>query len=124
VLAHVGAGGGDQGGRDGVAVPGHAGKDRGQVGDIGQHDRVGDEAGVLELFLLLDGIAALDHRPAKRNPVEKVIVGLDLGGFRADDAADLYAGKETQQEQRALDTTEFAEGAVEQAAAIVGVNGG
>jgi hypothetical protein len=36
-----------------------------------------------------------------------------------DDAADLDVGEEPQQEQRALDAAEFAEGTVEQVAAAV-----
>jgi hypothetical protein len=73
-------------------------QDTGQVRDIGQHDRVGDEASVFELLLLLDGIAALDHRAAERHPVQEIVEGFDLGGFGADDAADLDVGKEAQQE--------------------------
>jgi len=63
----VGVGAGDQSGGDGVSVRGHVRQDRGHVGDVGQHDRVGDEAGVFELFLLLDGVATPDHRAAERD---------------------------------------------------------
>ena len=78
----------------GCPSAGHGGQDHGQVGDVGQHDRVGDQAGVFQLLLLLDGIAAFDHRAAEGDPVEEVVVGLDLGGFGADDAADFGAGDE------------------------------
>jgi hypothetical protein len=115
----LGAGTGDQGGRDGGSVCGHARQDRGHIGDIGQHDRVGDEVDVSELLLLLDGIATLDHWATERNPVEELVVGLDLGGFGADDAADFCVGDVAQQEQRALDPAELAERAVEQAATVV-----
>ena len=60
--------------------------DGAQVGDVGQHDRIGDEAGVFELLFLLDGIAALDHRPAKRHPIEEVVIRIDLGGLGTGDA--------------------------------------
>jgi hypothetical protein len=43
-----------------MPVLGHVGQRLGEVGNVGQHDRVGDEAGVFELLLLLDGIATLD----------------------------------------------------------------
>jgi len=86
--ADIGVGTGDQGERDGVPVHGHVRQDRGHIGDVAQHDGVGDEAGAFELLLLLDGIAALDHRTPERDPIEKVVVGLDFGGFGTDDASD------------------------------------
>jgi len=39
----------------------HVGQGARHVIDVGQLDRVGDQAGVHELLLLLDGIAALDR---------------------------------------------------------------
>lgn len=88
MLARVGTEAADQGGRDGVSVTIHCGEGSGHVGDIGQHHRVGDEARVFELFLLLDEIAALDDGSAERDPVEEVIEGLDLGSLGADRAPD------------------------------------
>jgi hypothetical protein len=92
VPTDVGAGAGEQVGRDCVSVRGHARQDCGHIDDIGQHDRGGDQAGVFELLLLLKGIAALDHRATERNPVEELVVGFDLGGFGADDAANFGVG--------------------------------
>ena len=70
-------------------------------------------------FLLLDGVAALDHRPPERHPVQEIVVGLDLGGFGTDAAADFDAGEEAQQEQGALDAAKLTESAVKPAAAAV-----
>src|SRR3954452_777049 len=58
VLARVRAEAADQGGRDGVLISVHGGQRGGHVGDVGEHDSVGDEARVFELFLLFDWIAA------------------------------------------------------------------
>jgi hypothetical protein len=41
------------------------------------------------LLLLLDRVAALDDRAAEDDPVEEIVERLDLGGFGADDPADL-----------------------------------
>ena len=92
VPADVGAGTGDQAWRNGVPVGGHVRQNCCHISDVGQHDRVGDEAGVFELLLLLDRIATLDHRTAERNPIEEVVVGLYFGGFGADDASDSGVG--------------------------------
>src|SRR5215218_8562917 len=71
VLARVRAEAADQGGRDGVPISVHGGQRGGHVGDVGEHDSIGDEARVFELFLLFDWIAALDDRSAKGDPVEE-----------------------------------------------------
>jgi hypothetical protein len=83
VLTRVGAEATDEGGRDGVPVSVHRGERGGHVGDVGEHHRVGDQARVFELLFLLDGIAALDHWAAERDPVEEVVEGLDLRGLGA-----------------------------------------
>ncbi len=121
VLAHVGAGRGGECGRDRVSVGGHGGEHLGQVGDIGEHDPIGDQAGVFELLLLLDRVAALDDRAAEGDPVEKIVVGLDLGGLGADGPPDLRIGDVAQQEERTLDLAEFAEGEAYPAFPVVGV---
>ena len=115
VLACVGAQVGNQARSDWVLVLGHGRQHAGHVGDVGQHDRVGDQAGIFELLLLLDRVAALHHRAAEGDPIEEVVEGLDLGGFAADGAPDLDARHKAQQEQRTLDAPEFTESAVEQA---------
>ena len=120
VLARVRAEAADQGGRDGVPISVHGGQRGGHVGNVGEHDSVGDEARVFELFLLFDWIAALDDRSAKGDPVEEVVEGLDFGGLGTDCPAGLGIGDEPQQEQRALDATDFSKSTVEQAAAVVG----
>jgi hypothetical protein len=94
MAAYIGAETGNQGGCNWVPVGGHIGKDACQVGDVGQHDGVGDQACVFQLLFLLDGVAALDHRATEGHPVQKIIVGLDLGGFSTDAPADLDAGEE------------------------------
>src|SRR4051812_39364757 len=90
----------------------HGGQRGGHIGNVGEHDSVGDEARVFELFLLFDGIAALDDRSAKGDPVEKVVEGLDFGGLGTDCPAGLGIGDEPQQEQRALDATDFSKSPV------------
>jgi hypothetical protein len=50
------------------------------------------------LLLLLDGITALDDRSAERHPVEKIVVGFDLGGLSLNVLAGLGAGDVVQQE--------------------------
>jgi hypothetical protein len=87
--------------------------------DVGQHDRIGNEAGVFELLLLFDRIATLDQRAPERNPIEEVVVGLYFGGFGADDASDFGVGDVAQQKQRTFDPARLSEGAVEQASAVM-----
>lgn len=103
VLAHVGAGRGGKFGRDGMSVGSHGGKHLGQVGDVGEHDPVGDQAGVFELLLLLDRIAAFDDRASEGDPIEKIVEGFDLCGFGADGPADLRIGNVTQRKELPLD---------------------
>jgi len=67
-----------------MAVRGHIGNHLSEIGDVGEHDCVGNQAGTFQLFFLLHRIAALDYRVAEADPVEGVIVGLDLGGLGAD----------------------------------------
>jgi hypothetical protein len=93
----------DQGWGDGVSVVVHRDERGGQIGYVGQHHRVGDEARVFELLLLLNRIAALDDGATERNPIEEVVEGFDLGGLGANRPTDFRVGDEPQQEQCALD---------------------
>ena len=93
-----------------VAVLGHVDDNVGEIGDVGEHDRVGDKVHVLELFLLFDGIAALDDGPAEGDPVQEIVEGLDLGGFGTNTATHLGDGDVAEQEQGARDPPEFTKG--------------
>ncbi len=75
LLSHIRRGGGDQFGADGMAVRGHIGDHLSEIGDVGEHDCVGDQAGIFQLFFLLHRIAALDYRAAEADPVEDAICG-------------------------------------------------
>jgi hypothetical protein len=71
------------------------------------------------LLLLFDGITALDHWAAERDPIEEVVIAFDFCGLDADGTTDIHAGDEAQQEQRALDAAEFAERTVQSTTAVV-----
>ncbi len=92
---------------------GHAGEHVRQVDDVVQHHGVGDQVHVLHLLELLHRVAALDHRATEADPVQEVVVGLDLGGLGADALAQLGLGHEAQQEQGPHHTPQLAEGLVE-----------
>jgi hypothetical protein len=79
MFSEIGADAGDQVGGDGMSVVCHGVEDLRQVCNVGQHYRIGDEAGVFYLLLLLDRITARDHRAAEANPVEKFVVGTSFG---------------------------------------------
>jgi len=119
VPACGGAEAADQGGGDGAPVVVHHDERGGQISDVGQHHRIGDEARAFELFFLLNRIAAPNDRAAERDPIEEVVEGFDLGGLGADCPVDFRVGDEPQQEQRALDAADLAERPVQQAAVVV-----
>lgn len=102
-----------------MSVCGHARHYLGQVCNIGKHNRVGEEARIFELFFLFDRIAAFDERATESNPIEKGIVGLDLGRFGADVMPSLWIGDITQQKQCALNAAELPEGEAQAVFAIV-----
>ena len=120
VLTRVGVEAADQGGRSNVPVTVHRGQGGGHVNDVGEHYRFGDEACVFELLFLFYGIAALDHGPAERDPVEGLVESLDLGGFGTDRPPDVRVGDEPQQEQRAFSAADLAKCLIEQAVPVVG----
>ena len=93
MLSNIGADASGQVGGDGLPVVCHGAEDLRQVCNVGQHYRICDKAGVFELLLLLDWITAFHHRTAEANPVEKFVVGFDLGGFGANDPTDLRCWK-------------------------------
>jgi len=72
VLAHIRAEAGNQPGSDAVAIPRHGRQNFGHIGDIGQHDRVGDEASIFELLLLLDRMRRLGRPPLARPIVSEI----------------------------------------------------
>jgi hypothetical protein len=92
MLARVRAEAGDQVTGDAVSVLGHGCQNSGHISNVGQHARVGDEASIFELLLLLDRITALHHWPAEGDPIEEVVEGFDLGGFGTDGTADTRRG--------------------------------
>ena len=61
-----------------------------------QHDRVSHEVHVLDLLGLLHRVPALQNWAAEPDLVEKVVVGLDLGGLCADALAKVSFGDVTQ----------------------------
>ncbi len=101
-----------------MAVAGRVEEGLGEVGDVGQHDRVADETRLFELLLLLHVIAATDHGSAERHRVQEIVLGLDLNRFGADGPSRGGAGDEAQQEQGALDRAQLAEGPVKPAPAV------
>ena len=57
--------------------------------------------------------------PSTHDPIEKIIEGLDLGGFGADGPADLRIGDVAQQKERPLDPAEFAKSEAQPAFPVV-----
>jgi hypothetical protein len=72
MLARVRAEAGDQVRGDAVPVLDHGCQNSDYISNVGQHGRVGDEVGILELLLLLNRITALDRWPAEGDPIDEV----------------------------------------------------
>jgi hypothetical protein len=71
------------------------------------------------LLFLLYGIAALDHGATEADPIEEIVVSLDFGCLGSDDPADFGVRNIAQEEECALDPTEFTKRAIKKAIPVV-----